>query len=112
MLGLQIISASFQEVQFRAVAQFNHHLSSKRGYKIAWKPMTLASAQWRLDRVAVNFIRHQLTNYDSVIVMLGRDAERIRSVRLEILGAIAVAYPQVADECGRQAFLTRLRLVL
>jgi len=94
------------------VVQFNRHLSSKRGYKTAWKPMTLASPRWRLDRVSVNFIRHQLTNYDNVIVTLAGDAERIRSTRLEILAGIAAAYPQVANECKRQAFIAGLRLML
>ena len=101
----------FPEIQASAVAHFNLHLSTRRGYGIAWRPMTLASAQWRLDRAAVNYIRHQLTSYDDLLADLlqnGADRNEIMQLQRRTLTAIADLYPEVAIECGKQASLRGL----
>jgi hypothetical protein len=59
-----------------------------------------------LDRIRVNYLRHELTEYE---ILLGQVASRVgaRDARLEIkervLNAIADAYPDLASECDRQA---------
>ena len=103
---LSVALISVAELQARAVASYNLHLSRKRGYGTAWKLITLASAQWRLDRVAVNYIRHHLTAYDDLVASLnGDDRDALRQLQHQVFAAIGVAYPQFAGECTRQAGL-------
>jgi hypothetical protein len=51
------------------------------------------------DRRIVNFLRHELTNYDSLL----REGEDRSMLKAEILSGIAEAYPYLAEECERQA---------
>lgn len=59
-----------------------------------------------LDRWCVNYIRHELTNYDADLyegkgqVGIGEEYARYRNA---VLDAIADAYPMLADECRRQS---------
>lgn len=58
-----------------------------------------------LKRLAVNYLRHECTDYDSDLDRLhgrvGRQ-EAAAMVRRTVLDAIADAYPTLADECERQ----------
>jgi len=111
MAALKITLITFPDIQHRAVAQFNLHLSTRKGYGIAWRPMTLESAQWRLDRVAVNYIRHQLTSYDELMTDLlteGAARDEIMQLQRQVLAMIADLYPEVAMECSRQGRLRGL----
>jgi hypothetical protein len=63
-----------------------------------------ASRQF-LDRIAVNYIRHQMTSYDERLEEIaGRTGitEAITLVRQKIYSAIADAYPELSDECANQ----------
>jgi len=58
-----------------------------------------------LDRICVNFIRHELTHYDHALeAMAGKTGinEAIALLRRRIYTAIAQAYPALADECSNQ----------
>lgn len=58
-----------------------------------------------LERIMVNFIRHNLTAYDTALEeVAGRvgKASAVQAIRTKIYDAIAAAYPTLADECGRQ----------
>jgi hypothetical protein len=59
-----------------------------------------------IDRITVNYIRHELTNYDAMFAALkgqiGRD-DAIDLVRDRVLDLIAEAYPDLATECRRQS---------
>ncbi len=59
-----------------------------------------------LERIQVNFLRHELTNYDWHLGQLkgytGVEEARGR-VRERVLDAIAEAYPDLASECSRQS---------
>lgn len=101
------------ELLCRAVDHYNRHLSKRKGYGIAWTPTTVRSPQWRLDRVAVNYIRHQLTSYDEVLARLleeGTARLAVKQLQRHVLALIAVAYPEFAAECLRQAKLRGIRL--
>ena len=52
-----------------------------------------------LNRIFVNYVRHDLTNYDSLIEQKGID---IGWVREEIYSKIAKAYPVLEEECIKQ----------
>ena len=59
-----------------------------------------------LDRITVNYLRHELSDYEARLTGLfgqvGR-AEATTVVREQVYGAIADTYPDLAMECDRQA---------
>lgn len=58
-----------------------------------------------LERITVNYIRHELTSYDSNIFQqrgrIGGDAA-VSIIRRRVFEEIACAYPYLSDECERQ----------
>lgn len=61
-----------------------------------------------LERLTVNYIRHELTDYDAELVRLfgqiGIDAAKV-ALRKRVYAAIARRYPALRDECERQLAL-------
>jgi hypothetical protein len=67
--------------------------------------VTLNSDQAFLDRITVNYIRHQLTDYEQRLGLLfGRvgTKEAYPILKEKILDAIAENYPELSNECIRQ----------
>jgi hypothetical protein len=65
-------------------------------------PATPKSDRDFLERIQVNYIRHQLTQYDDSLEEVAGKAgvsEAIRVIRTRIYAAIAKAYPQLAAKC-------------
>jgi hypothetical protein len=63
-----------------------------------------ADAQTR-DRWTVNFIRHQLCEYDLELDRVAGQIgvhDAVAAIRSKVYAAIAAAYPVLADECRRQ----------
>ncbi|MEU5340272.1 hypothetical protein AB0H18_05390 [Streptomyces sp. NPDC020766] len=59
-----------------------------------------------LDRWKIDYLRHRLSPYDELLEGLSRREERGRAaalLRRRIHAAIAEAYPELAEECERQA---------
>jgi hypothetical protein len=59
-----------------------------------------------LDRIMVNYLRHELTPYEKRLYEVAgrvgvRDAEQM--IRESVYDAIAGAYPHLQNECGRQS---------
>jgi hypothetical protein len=61
-----------------------------------------ATINGALDRACVNYIRHELTDYDSRIKDLTSREELILFTRCGYYSAIAKAYPWLREECNRQ----------
>lgn len=65
-----------------------------------------------LERITVNYIRHNLTSYDSKLLAqrgrIGGDAA-VPIIRRRVFEEIACAYPQFADECDRQMIARGLK---
>ena len=58
-----------------------------------------------IDRICVNFIRHELTEYDRALwKVAGRTGKNIAvaAIRMKVFAAITVAYPMFHSECNRQ----------
>lgn len=58
-----------------------------------------------LERLSVNYIRHNLTTYDTALEeVAGRVgiADAVKAIRRKIYEAIAARYPELAEECSRQ----------
>jgi hypothetical protein len=100
-LPLRIIPEPWPAVQQKAIEHFNRRL--KRGQS----PASLKTVQHRLDRLTVNYLRHQQTSYEAElksfkgVVGVG---EAYLVVRNRILDLIAVTYPSLRTECERQKF--------
>ena len=70
-----------------------------------YEPASAQSDAAFLNRICVNYIRHQLTAYDHTLWEIsGRTGKSIAvtSIRRKIYEAIAKAYPVFHDECSRQ----------
>ena len=83
---------------------------ARRSYEALWEsrddPRTTAGADGTfLDRIAVNFLRHECTRYEALLDdaggRIGR-AEAEVAIRQKVLRCIAEAYPYLAAECERQ----------
>lgn len=58
-----------------------------------------------LERIQVNFIRHELTQYDHALERTaGKTGKQkaISAIRARVYDAIAAAYPAYLEECARQ----------
>jgi hypothetical protein len=94
----------------------NRVLSEAIGAYNEWserdEPATHKSDSVFLRRITVNYIRHNLTNYDegleTTVGRVGKSAAK-NEIRRRVYSAIAAAYPAYADECEQQLELRRQR---
>jgi hypothetical protein len=85
----------------KARARAIHHYNSRDREETA----SPTSDPLFLDRITVNYLRHELTSYDDRLQDLYRKVghdEGVGLVKKKVLDAIAVAYPHLAAECTRQ----------
>ncbi|WAP50851.1 hypothetical protein OL239_12750 [Arthrobacter sp. ATA002] len=88
-------------MQDKAIAHFNGRLRRSQS------PASRNTSKARLDRLTVNYLRHQQTSYEEElkefkgVVGVG---EAYLVVRNRILDLIADTYPQLRTECERQKF--------
>lgn len=82
-----------------AVASYNSR--SRRQNEVA----TVHSESFFLERIKVNYARHNLTIYDkqlqALFARIGRD-EGLKLIRKKVYAAIAAEWPNLAAECRRQ----------
>lgn len=97
--GIKILTP--EKLLERSIAHYNdrHALDS------CDRSASLGSDPAFLRRIATNYARHVLTNYEALLDRLygaiGVD-EAKRIVRRKVYEAIALAYPQLAAECSEQ----------
>ena len=100
-LELRIEPEPWQDMQDKAIAHFNGRLRRSQS------PASRKTSAARLDRLTVNYLRHQQTSYEEElkefkgVVGVG---EAYLVVRNRILDLIAETYPQLRTECERQKF--------
>ena len=71
----------------------------------SWRPASLKSDDVFLERITVNYIRHNLTRYDGLLRRLkGKQAkeEAHEIIQRRVFEAIAEHYPDLREECDRQ----------
>jgi hypothetical protein len=105
-LGVVLEPEPFKEVERAAIDAYNnndfHELKSDPFKRRAG----VRSDPWFLDRITVNFFRHECTGYDEQLERLfGKVGvwEASRALRAKVLYAIGVAYPRLKRESERQA---------
>jgi hypothetical protein len=89
-----------------ACDNYNRHkldLFCERGYEFT--PATKDSAPQFLERISVNYLRHELTNYETLLARTyGKVGvrEAYYEIAKKVYSAIASAYPHLLEECDRQ----------
>lgn len=102
-----LIIGKESNVEDNAIAAYNEHESYKTSLYDDYAPryITTQAPKEVLDRITVNYIRHQLTDYDDTLYlsqhMTGKHSF-YRKYRNNVLDAIANAYPTYAAECENQ----------
>jgi len=90
-----------KDVISEAIESYNSFQSYKGSLNFACK----SSDKHFLDRITVNYIRHELTQYDEKLyALIGKvgKAQAYRLLREKIFLKIMKKYPQYAEECFRQ----------
>jgi hypothetical protein len=57
-----------------------------------------------IDRITVNYLRHEHTDYDYLLNLAGKNDIARRWLRNHVLDQIARRFPELADECDRQRY--------
>jgi hypothetical protein len=93
----------YAQVQKKAIKRYNTHLFNTGQFDKP-KANTTRDREF-LDRISVNYIRHNLTNYDK---MLDRVCKKMVSIDVYVLlnqkiyQTIGETYLNLKDECDRQ----------
>jgi hypothetical protein len=85
----------------RTCASYN----ALHGWRIGRIPATPDSDPRFLERITVNYLRHELSGYEGRLAGLFRKVGRAEAeavIRERVYGAISEAYPELAAECARQ----------
>jgi len=95
------------DVETNAIAAYNEWESIKASTSDNYEPKLIKTTPSRafLDRITVNYIRHNLTEYDERLCEEKGKVGRYHfygRYKAGVLDAIAKAYPQYAAECERQ----------
>ena len=86
----------------KAIGHFNSRVRSRDD---TFVPASADAGREFLDRITVNYLRHQQTRYDETIETLYRQVGREQAYQLlrsRVLAVIAAEYPYLASECRRQ----------
>lgn len=103
--GLEIClpELSGEALRRLAVKSYNCLWSERGNYE---KHASENDAPEFLNRIMVNYLRHELTNYEHELIRLhgsiGADEARCH-LRERVLNAIADGYPSLREECQKQA---------
>lgn len=94
-------------VRKAAVNHFNERSAERALWRgdIEYEPATLDSDRQFLDRITVNYLRHECTTYDDVLDSLARRVGKRKAydlIRGRVLDAVAERYPELRSECVRQ----------
>ena len=88
----------------RIKRRYGSRASSKRIVKRARQQSARSGFSPRVQKWCVDFARHNLTSYDTVIQIFEFWGKTVlRGYHRYILGEIARTYPELAGECRRQA---------
>lgn len=91
-----------------ACDHYNSHWTNSRDYKRAAPD----DDQDFLDRITVNFLRHELSCYEAQLVEItGKVGKQVgyEQLKQRVLNAIAETYPDLSDECDRQALAINIK---
>jgi hypothetical protein len=100
---IEIVIMYDPDIQNNAIASYNNFHDEMGHYD--YEPAQRTSDPSFLERITVNYARHNLTRYDTLIDRLYRKVgkqEAYRLLKRRTLEGIAIRYPSLAEECRRQ----------
>jgi len=102
-----------EEVRKDAIDSYNEYQELVHyGDEHEWHPAHEGSNKAFRDRITVNYIRHNMTEYDNELFetngMVGK-TDFYKEYRNAVLDAIGKAYPKLLNECKRQKNQTKGR---
>jgi hypothetical protein len=100
-LEIDVPRLSAAELTTRACRHYN----DLKSWRDDWEPASPGSTPEFLDRISVNYLRHQLTPYEEHLEQtFGKvgAAPAYAKIKAKVLAAIAAAYPWLAAEARRQ----------
>jgi hypothetical protein len=107
--NIKIEKREHQELVKNAIRSYNtfkENIAWERGRDdYDYEPASLNSDWGFLERITVNFLRHNLSDYDNRLeTLFGKvgKAEAYNILNRKIYDKIAQVYPQLSDECERQ----------
>ena len=97
---------SFDELLQNAINSYNVHRAYKSQFcDDDYQPAGTNSDPAFLERITVNYIRHNLTKYDDLLhsthCKIGKE-EALKIIQIRIFEAIADTYPDLRAECDKQ----------
>lgn len=103
MSDIAKMSVVVQPVNPRRLQQMA--IDAYNDWNVLRDPASANSDEMFLQRICVNFIRHNLTEYDQALWAIagktGKDLA-VTAIRQKVFSAIATVYPKFKDECFRQ----------
>jgi hypothetical protein len=106
---IDVPSRPYERVLKDAIWAYNEFREEKQyasdGTWLSWEPATKESDPAFLDRITVNYIRHEMTDYDDRLhALFGKIGtyEAHEILNRKIYAAITNRYPHLAGECARQ----------
>lgn len=108
-LTIEVPQMADNELIARACRHYNSRqrdLALERGGRYwDYREATPESDQSFLNRISVNFLRHELTRYEACLDQVFGKCGAVKAypqIKAKVLDAIATAYPSLATECERQ----------
>jgi len=89
----------------RSYNEFKEMICSERERDFDFEPATKNSDPLFLERIVVNYLRHNLTHYEDYLEeIFGKVGKDIgyEEIRAKIFTAISITYPWLKNECERQ----------
>ena len=107
LMTFKIKVISEENLLQNAVRSYNdfHEMIAMERNNFSFDYATPKSDKAFLERIEVNYIRHNLTKYDTALeTMAGRIGvhEAVVKIKFMIMDAISEKYPYLADECQNQ----------
>lgn len=107
-MKIRVPGMSYEKLERKAIKHYNDWEEMKsrtRGNygEISWADSD--SDKFFLQRISVNYLRHELTSYEDKLNALARKIGRrdgYVSIKKKVLEAIASQYPELSGECDRQ----------
>lgn len=104
-ISVRIISPeSLLKASIKGYNDFHEYVSMERG-NYDFVPADSGSDKSFLQRIQVNYLRHNLTEYDHELENVAGKigiAKAILMIKEKVYDAIALAYPYLSQECNRQ----------
>src|SRR5207245_11490075 len=105
-MRVEVVLMPLRDVQRLAIDSYNEQHEASENYA------SHKSDAAFLTRIAVNFIPHELTEYDHALAdVAGKTGitKAVDGIRQKVYSAIAAAYPVFSRECQRQCFARQER---